>query len=45
MLAVQLGEFPSTYASLELLKDLTGFMPKTSINQGIKVITKFRYII
>ena len=33
---MQLGDVTSTYADIEEIKKLTGFMPKTNLNAGIR---------
>ena len=36
ILPMQLGDVTSTYADIEEIKKLTGFMPKTNLNAGIR---------
>ena len=42
-LGMQLGDVPKTYADISLLKELTGFTPKVSIEDGINEFLKWYY--
>jgi UDP-glucuronate 4-epimerase len=41
MLPMQLGDVPSTWSNSDLLRDLTGYLPQTNINDGIEKFIKW----
>ncbi|ODN70997.1 hypothetical protein A6302_01699 [Methylobrevis pamukkalensis] len=36
MLPMQMGDVPQTFAAPELLKALTGYVPETPLEEGVK---------
>jgi len=38
MLPMQQGDVPRTFASPDLLRALTGYVPQTSVEEGIKAL-------